>query len=161
LGSVKILDNRIMASSDTAAAEHWSKSAKSTFVYRGNDYYSAKSDMNKFVGALVNLNGWKSKTGESDAEYKKSSFSDPSRDIENYASKAGGGSSFESFIAIARNMDKGSWKSAFAASAINSWMRGGFNMGGSSAASLAVASTPVFSSVKVSTGEVKSGLELL
>jgi len=160
-GSVNILDNRIIASNDTAAAEHWSKSSKSTFVYRGNDYYSTKSNVNKYVGALVNLSSWKSKTGEPDAEYKKSSFSDPSRDIAKYASKVGGGSSFESFIAIARNMDKGSWKSAFAAPAINNWMRGGFNMGGSSAASLAVASTPLFSPVKISTGEPKSDLALL
>lgn len=147
--SVRILDNKINASNDTAAAEHWSRSSKSTFVYSGNDYYSTKSNVNKYVGALVNLSGWKSRTGESNAEYKKSSFSDPNRDIARYASGVGGGNSFESFIAIARNMDRNSWKSSFSAGAVNNWFRAGFNMGSSASLSVSVVASSPFSKTNV------------
>lgn len=154
-GSVKIMNNKIISISGTAAAEHWSTASKSTFVYQNNTYYDGDtSNVNKYKGGLVSLDRWKSNTGESTAAYRKSSFADPGRTIGGYNKSKGGSSTFDAFISTARNMDRVTgWKTAMLPPAVNNWFRAGFGMGTTVASTASVSiglGTALFSTMAFS-----------
>lgn len=130
-GSVVIRNNQLqMTDSSSAAMSQSSSAAQSTFVYSGNVYASgSNSKVNKIKGTTQSLADWKSKTGESNAEYRTIKYPDASRDIAKYATSRGLTGSFEGYINAARGMDKGNWNAALAAAAVNAWFFQGFGVG--------------------------------
>lgn len=128
-GSVAIRRNELqVAKSETAAADHRSSAAVSTFAYADNVYSAGTrtSSANRFAGLFQSLSQWSSKTGESNARYQLLSYPDPTRDVGRYAAGVGAGSTVESFLGAARAMDRGNWRSELTAGAASSWMWAGF-----------------------------------
>jgi len=128
--SVVIRNNQFqMLENGTAAGRHDSTGPIANFAYSGNVYRSGTSTTsNKWMGSSVSLNTWKTNTGETTAEYRTISYPDPGRSIGGYATVAGSGSTFESYIAAAMLMDKSTWNQALLAPAVNNWFRAGFGM---------------------------------
>lgn len=147
-GSVTIRNNELqMTASDTAAGDHRSGSAQSTFVYSGNKYAAGTrtSSANRVSGSFQSLSQWVAKTGESGASYQQISYPDPSRDIPRYAASVNAGSTTESFISAARGMARTSYNPAITASAASSWIWQGFgrNVGAPIPATVKVVSSDV------------------
>jgi hypothetical protein len=130
VGSVIVRNNQSqLHSSSSAAVDQSLNGPQSTFAYSGNTYYSMQSTgANRINGTFLSLANWKSTTGESNAQYLKLTYPDSSRDIARYATVVNAGTTFETFIAAARAMDKSNWNPALMAPAVNDWFRGGFGM---------------------------------
>lgn len=129
-GSVVIRGNQLqVVNNSTSALNQSSSAAQSTFVYSGNTYSAGdKSDVNKIGSTKYSLAAWKTRTGESTAQYKVISYPDADRTIAEYAQSLGAGTSFESFIAAARAMDQSTWNANLTAQNTNAWFFRGFGI---------------------------------
>jgi len=139
VGSVIVQNNQSqLSNSSSAAVDQSLNGPQSTFTYSGNTYYSQQgTGANRLSGTFQSLANWKTKTGESNAQYALLSYPDPSRDIAGYATTVGTGTTLESFITAARAMDKSNWNAALLAPAVNDWFRQGFGMPNLSAPTVA------------------------
>jgi len=97
-----------------------------SITYANNVYFSNASNWFYANGSTVNLDGWRSFSGEAGARAEKVRFVDPDRDVAGYHATLGKPASLEAFIAEARKQSKTNWRPAYTAAAVNDYIRKGF-----------------------------------
>jgi hypothetical protein len=98
-------------------------------TYYDNTYYTGESsNFARVDGEYMTYDEWISASGETGSTNEEISFLDPNRTVESFYSSIGGDGSFEGFIDHARLQSKANWNPAFTASAVNDYIREGFNM---------------------------------
>ncbi len=97
--------------------------------YYDNTYYTIdSSSFARLDGEYLTYDEWISASGETGATNEEVNFTDPNRTVESYYSSLGGDGTFEGFINRAKQQSKASWNPAYTASAVNDYIREGFDM---------------------------------
>jgi hypothetical protein len=97
--------------------------------YYDNTYYTSdSSSFARLDGEYLTFDEWVSESGETGATNEEIDFTDPNRTVESYYSSIGGDGTFEGFIEEARQQSKSDWNPAYTASAVNDYIREGFDM---------------------------------
>lgn len=97
--------------------------------YYDNTYYTSdSSSFARLDGEYLTFDEWVSLSGETGATNEEIDFTDPDRTVESYYSYIGGDGTFEGFIEEARQQSKSDWNPAYTASAVNDYIREGFDM---------------------------------
>ncbi|MDA8020741.1 MAG: hypothetical protein MPN21_25155 [Thermoanaerobaculia bacterium] len=78
----------------------------------------------------VSFETWQAEVGDTTSTVESPGFPDPDRDIARYHDEVlGAASSYEAFVAAAREQRRGNWQDAYTARAVNDWVRQGFDLG--------------------------------
>jgi hypothetical protein len=97
--------------------------------YYDNTYYTSEpSNFARLDGEQLTYEEWISSSGETGSENRAITFTDPDRTVESYYSSLGGDGTFTGFIDRARQQSKSNWNSAYTASAVNDYIRVGFDI---------------------------------
>lgn len=97
------------------------------YTYSENRYYSSANANSWFCGSGGSLDGWKSASGESDAQTAQpTGFADPERSVETYAESLGLEPTLAAFIEAARLKHRLEYDPRFTANALNDYIRAGF-----------------------------------
>lgn len=108
----------------------------SGIVMRDNRYWSTEADVPTIWSSgwfeLDGLNSeswdsWVSHTGETGSTKELVNFTAPGRDVSTYMASLGMPPTYEAFMAKARQQSKDSWDVRFTASAVNDYVRAGFD----------------------------------
>ena len=122
--NVKVTKNRIIdATNGSCLVDHQGSFANVSYAD------------NQYGGTLrlcvdnkdVDLAGWKAASGESTASQWSGSFSDPDRTVGTYAGTLGLPATLEGYLGEARKQSRLTWRSDLEASAVNDYIRAGFN----------------------------------
>jgi len=100
------------------------------YRYAKNRYFGAaqRAAWFRVAGTGLSVEQWRRASGEQDEPTPMSpTFSDPGRNIESYAAALGFDASLESFLTEARARTRANWSSELTASAINDYLRRGFD----------------------------------
>ncbi|MEJ2568705.1 MAG: hypothetical protein P8Z50_07545, partial [candidate division WOR-3 bacterium] len=98
--------------------------------YYDNTYYTSNpSGFARLDGEYLTYEEWISASGETGAINEEIDFSDPDRTVESYCNSIGGDGTFQGFIDRIRLQSKPDWNPAYTASAVNDYIREGFDMG--------------------------------
>ncbi len=98
-------------------------------TYYDNTYYTSEpSNFARIDGEYQTYEEWISSSGETGTVNEKIDFTDPNRTVESYYSSLGGNGTFEGFIGEARQQSKNTWDPAYTASAVNDYIREGFDI---------------------------------
>lgn len=100
------------------------------FSIHDNRYYSSNTAAFSPGGSF---GGWQPASGDSTSTFETSLFEDPDRDIQAYMSSIGQPSNqyqnaLNEFLTEARKQRRGNWRSAFTATAVNEYIRAGFEL---------------------------------
>lgn len=97
--------------------------------YYDNTYYTSNpSGFARLDGEYLTYEEWISASGETGAINEEIDFSDPDRTVESYCNSIGGDGTFQGFIDRIRLQSKPDWNPAYTASAVNDYIREGFDM---------------------------------
>jgi hypothetical protein len=97
--------------------------------YYDNTYYTIdSSSFARVNGEYMTYGEWISSSGETGATNEEIDFTDPDRTVETYHNSLGGDGTFEGFIEEARQQSKANWNNAYTASAVNDYIREGFDI---------------------------------
>jgi hypothetical protein len=98
-------------------------------TYYDNTYYTSEPfNFARIDGEYHTYEEWISESGETGSTNEEIDFTDPNRTVESYYSSLGGDGTFEGFIEEARQLSKSNWNSAYTASAVNDYIREGFDI---------------------------------
>jgi len=98
-------------------------------TYYDNTYYTSEpSNFARIDGEYHTYEEWISSSGETGSTNEEIDFTDPTRTVESYYSSLGGDGTFEGFIEEARQQSKANWNPAYTASAVNDYVREGFDI---------------------------------
>jgi len=99
----------------------------SDITYANNEYLGTDgTDWFCVDGNRRSMSEWESDSGESGASTFTGTFTDPDRTISTYAQSLGAGDSLESFLEVARQQSRLTWRADMTAGAVNDYIRVGF-----------------------------------
>jgi len=98
--------------------------------FSGNRYYSDAVPGEWFEADRrpFSPGDWATASGERDAVMKQQAFTDPGRCIETYMAQLGKSPTFDAFLDEVRRQSKTNWHPEFTATAVNAWVRAGFDV---------------------------------
>jgi hypothetical protein len=126
--NIQIFENIIQDDSLGPLMVHQSGDFEEVAYYDNTYYTSDTSNFARLDGEYLTYEEWISSSGETGAINQKIDFTDPARTVESYYSSIGGDGTFEGFIDRIRLQSKTYWNPAYTASAVNDYIREGFNM---------------------------------
>jgi hypothetical protein len=128
-GPTQIASNHFQSSlSDRTLIDHRVTTGSSVHQYKGNKYYSPRTNWYTIKDVERSVPSWKSTMGENDLTTQKMNYVDPDRDTATYARSVGAAGSYDGFIYEARKMAKGNYRAAFTADPVIGYVREGFNL---------------------------------
>ncbi|MGD0460860.1 MAG: right-handed parallel beta-helix repeat-containing protein [Tepidisphaeraceae bacterium] len=102
------------------------KAWKPSYLFRNNQYISERHSPFQIAGWNLPWKEWLGQTGDP-SDWGRTTFLDPSRDIDSYAKSIGlSDASLEGFLAAAREQRRGHWDQRLTAQAVNDYIRAGF-----------------------------------
>jgi len=132
LTGIRVHDN-VLQGTDTASpttdlVTHTSDFSSGVFSYDGDVYYSPKGPAGWFevAGAAMGFEAWVLATGETTANRAQVTFGDPTRSVATYEGTLGGPATLEGFVLAVRAQSKATWRPAYGATAVNAYIREGF-----------------------------------
>ncbi|NVB39988.1 hypothetical protein G6O69_19240 [Pseudenhygromyxa sp. WMMC2535] len=99
------------------------------YTYADNRYYTQAEAWFGAGGQNVDFDAWVAASGETGATALAAvpGYSDPERDIESYAVVVGAGTTLEDFLALATGQGRMAWREDLSATAVNDYIRAGFD----------------------------------
>jgi hypothetical protein len=126
--NIQIFDN-ILQDDTLGSAVIYHTGDFENITYYDNTYYTSEpSNFARLDGEQLTYEEWISSSGETGSSNEAITYPDPNRTVESYCSSLGGDGTFTGFIGRARQQSKTNWNSYYTASAVNDYIREGFDI---------------------------------
>jgi len=132
--NIRFAYNRIQQPHDGFVGSMYSDNIEG-LIFENNTYFTTEPDPGSYArgwfflaGGSIKSTDWFNRVGEKNYRMENINFSSPNRTIETYMNSIGDNSSIDLFLAKAKHNSRFRWDNRYTATAVNDYIRSGFNM---------------------------------